>query len=65
MGGYYKDETAIKAIKEATITKKDCFAYKKGSNFGANYEICDALDKLYCRKSKCNFYKRISRKEEV
>ena len=55
--GYYRDDTASKAIKEVGEAKTDCFAYKKGNFFGSNFEICEALDKLYCRKEKCNFYK--------
>ena len=63
MIGYYRDETANKAIKGVTITKTDCFAYKKGNNFGTSYELCDALDRLYCRKARCKFYK--NKKEYV
>ena len=32
-----------------TTIRTDCFAYKKGN--------CTALDKLYCTKEKCTFYK--------
>lgn len=38
-------------------TKTDCFAYRQGNFFGSDFEICDALDKLYCRKENCKFYK--------
>ena len=57
MGGYYRDNTAQQAIKEVDGAKTDCFAYKKGNFFDSKYEICDALDRLYCRKEKCTFYK--------
>ena len=35
--------------------KTDCFAYEKGYFLGSEYEICNALNKLNCRK--CRFYK--------
>ena len=56
MGGYYRDDTAINAIKVVNSARTDCFAYKRGNFFGSNYEICDALDKLYCKREQCNFY---------
>lgn len=33
--------------------RTDCFAFKSDNP----YDGCSALDKLYCRRNKCNFYK--------
>lgn len=40
------------------MLKKDCFAFDE-SNFD-----CKALDKLYCTKEKCCFYKTKERNEK-
>lgn len=54
---YYRDDTARKAINVVNCVKTDCFAYKKDSSVGSSYEVCDALDRLYCKKGQCKFYK--------
>lgn len=41
-----------------SMIKKDCFAFDE-SNFD-----CKALDKLYCTKEKCCFYKTKERNEK-
>lgn len=41
-----------------SMLKKDCFAFDE-SNFD-----CKALDKLYCTKEKCRFYKTKERNEK-
>lgn len=35
------------------LTKKDCFAYREKQE----YEGCCILNKLYCKKENCKFYK--------
>ena len=58
MDGYYRDDTAYRAMKEVGGVKTDCFAYQKRSCLDSEYEVCIALDFMYCRKEKCNFYKK-------
>jgi hypothetical protein len=44
---------------EIMEAKTDCFAYEKGSFLDSRYELCNALNNLYCRNGKCKFYKNI------
>lgn len=57
MAGYYRDDTADKAIKEVNTVRCDCFGYKKEHWFDSTYEECTVLRNLYCRNGKCKFYK--------
>ena len=46
--------------KHAREPKRDCFAYLPPTQFGkgSGRAQCTALDKLYCRYEKFNFYKK-------
>lgn len=41
--------------------KYDCFAFKSDNP----YDGCSALDKLYCRREQCKFYKNKKNFESV
>ena len=41
--------------------KPDCFAFKSNNL----YNGCNALDKLYCRREECKFYKTKEEHEAI